>query len=340
MTSRNLLRTLPLLCALVLPVAGIVPVAVAAPKAPPEDPALAEGIRLIRDQKWKEAEKWFWNFLKEHPDHAEAMRKYGFIELRRPGGDAVRAREFLEKADRREPDNPVGLFLLAKACEATGDWAAARRTYDRLIELGPGKDDPVRAGAVHLARFNRALVAIRDRDWATAEKLLDQVLQRDPRHAYAWYEKAGIAAEQGKADRALELYEKTREMLERWAPSEAWTYPQSRYSYIRENTALELAKLYLARGEAEKARQVLSPVVDLVRLRARAGRQNTDTSPKTPLQGEADRRFENAPFYYARALIALGQKKEARKLLKEFSRMKLGDPKLRDEARQLYRKVR
>ncbi len=342
MTSLDLRRTfpLPLLLVLAFLLGGIAPAVLAAPKAPPEDPALADGIQLIRDQKWKDAEKWFWKFLKEHPDHAEAMRKYGFVELRRPGGDAVRAREFLEKADRREPGNPVGMFLLAKAYEATGEWKLARETYDRLIELGPGKDDPVRAGAVHLARFNRALIAIRDQDWETAEKLLDVVLRRDPRHAYAWYEKAGIAAARGDTEKALELYRKTREMLNRWAPSEAWTYPQSRYSYIRENTALELAKLYLAKGDAAKAEEVLRPVVDLVRLRAKAGRQQTDTSPKTPLQGEADRRFENAPYWYAKALIALGKKKEAKKLLKEFSRMKLGDPELRDEARQLYRKVR
>ncbi len=340
MTSHGLRRILPVATVLAVLAAWAAPAVVAAPKAPPEDPLLADGIRLIRDQKWKEAEDWFWKFLKKHPDHAEAMRKYGFVELRRPGGDAVRAREFLEKADRLEPNNPVGMFLLAKACEATRDWRCARETYDRLIELGPGKDDPVRAGAVHLARFNRALIAIRDEDWETAEKLLGVVLQREPNHAYAWYERAGIAAAKGQTDRALELYEKTREMLNRWAPSEAWTYPQSRYSYIRENTALELARLYLAKGEPAKAEEILRPVVDFVRLRAKAGRQSTNPAPKTPLQGEADARFENAPYYYAETLLALGRKKEAKKLFKEFSRMKVGDPKLRDEARARYRKIR
>ena len=299
-----------------------------------------EGERLITRGDWDAAEKYYYKLVKSEPTNAEALRKLGFVELRRPGGDAVRARKYLEKARSLEPENPLGLFLLARTYDVLGMPDLARKTFEELVALGPGRDDPQRASAVHLARFSLAVAAVRRGDADEAKRLFHEVLRREKRHAYVQYELAMLAQKEGRSDEAIDLYEKTLEALDRWAPTESWPYPQARYAYIRENARYELARLLLDKGEVDRALELLEPLVETVTVRAGTRRREIAPAPKSPLEGKPDARFENAPFYCAKALAAAGRTKEARKMLKAFSRMRLGDPELRDEARRLYREMK
>ena len=312
----------------------------AANATPKETSELSQGELLINKRQWTEAEKWFYNFVKQNPQHAEGLRKAGLVELRRPGGDKVRARQYLERAMKIEPEDPIGLFLLGKAYEVNGLRQQAMDAYQKLVDEGPGRDNPPRAAAVHVARFNRALLAEEDGDLDTAIPLFNQVLGREPQNAYATYELGLIAREQGKIDEAIEWLRKATNNVNLWAPTEAWVYPQGRYGYIRENSAYELAKTLQAEGKIAEAEKVLEPVVDMVMIRAKAKKGHRNPSPKAPLETTPDLRFENAPFYYAELLAAQGKKKEAAKLLKQFSRMKIGDKKLRAEARTKAKQLR
>ena len=303
-------------------------------------PRPSEGEQLIIRQDWEAAEEYYYDRYKADPNDPEVLRKLGFIELRRPGGDAVRARKYLEKARSLDPENPVGLFLLGRTYDALGLRDLAVRTYDELIALGPGRDEPQRASAVHLARFARALAAIEQGDAARAQELLDEVLRREKHHAYVFYEKALLAAGAGRTDEAIDLYRRTLEALDRWAPTESWPYPSSRYAYIRENVTYDLARLLLEKGEAEEAVRLLEPVVEQVRMRNKLPKRAIAPEAKSPLEGEPDVRYENAPLVYGKALAALGRRKEARKVLKEFARMHVGDPDARSRARRLSRELK
>ncbi|MDQ7086643.1 MAG: hypothetical protein Q9Q13_01755 [Acidobacteriota bacterium] len=65
------------------------------------DPELAPGQKLVAKRQWDKAESWFYDFVKAHPDHAGALRQLGLVELRRPGGDVVRARQYLRTRHHR-----------------------------------------------------------------------------------------------------------------------------------------------------------------------------------------------------------------------------------------------
>ena len=309
---------------------------------PTSDPDLAPGQQLVARHRWEKAESWFYDFVKAHPQHAGALRELGLVELRRPGGDKVRARQYLERAAKIEPDNPIGMFLLAKAYEVGGDatWGKAKEVYQKLVDMGPGKDDPTRAAAVHLARFNRALMAKEEGDLDKARGLLMQVVGREPQHAYATYELGLIAVQEGDLDAAREWFEKAVQNVSLWAPTEAWPYPQGRYGYVRENAAFELGRLLMKTGEMERAREVLEPISKMVEVRAKAKKGHTKPPPKAPLEGIPDLRFEDAPFYYAETLVAAGRTKEAITVLKNFSRMRIGDKNLRAKARSRAKKLR
>ncbi|MDQ7086642.1 MAG: tetratricopeptide repeat protein [Acidobacteriota bacterium] len=206
--------------------------------------------------------------------------------------------------------------------------------------MGPGKDDPPRAAAVHLARFNRALVAEEEGDLETAKALLTQVIGREPQHAYATYEMGLIAIAEEDPAAAREWLEKAIRNVGLWAPTEGWPYPQGRYGYVRENAAFELGRLLIEAGEMDRAREILEPISKMVEIRAKAKKGHTKPPPKAPLEGVPDLRFENTPFYYAETLLAAGRKKEAVTLLKNFSRMRIGDKDLRAKARSRAKALR
>lgn len=301
---------------------------------------LTEGEKLIARQDWEAAEDHFYDLVQANPQNAEYLRKLGFVELRRPGGDAVRARQYLERANAVEPQEPVGLFLLAKAYEVSEMKDQAKSTYDKLIEIGPGRDNPTQAGAVHLARFARGLIALQDGDLERARPLFDEVLIREKNNGYVLYERALLVAASGSAEEAVAAFEAAQKGLDSWSPTETWPYPQGRYAYVRENVRFELGKYLVAAGRPGDALPVLEPVVAQVKLRDGAAKRPVQPPPRSPLQGDTDARFESAPFYYGEALAATGRKDEAQDILKEFSRMRIGDPDLRSKARDRARELR
>jgi tetratricopeptide (TPR) repeat protein len=301
---------------------------------------LTEGEQLISQRNWDEAEKHYYKIVKNEPQNAEALRKLAFVELRRPGGDAVRALKYLDKAVSLEPEDAIGLFLLGKAYQVTGQLPKAAETFDRLIELGPGRDDPQRAGAVHLARFNRGFVALKQKDYDTAKDLFFEVIRREPHHGYVLYEQGHLAAESGKPDQAIQHFEEAVSAYDHWVPTETWPYPQGRYAYMRENARFELGKALLAADRPQEAKKVLEPIVQQVELRSDVRQRALDAPQPAPLQGETDERFENAPYYYAEALAELGEDKAAIKAFKNFSRLRVGDGELRSQARKRAKEVK
>lgn len=338
-------RSLTLLAVTVLAFVLAAPVAVSEDEAKKtkmtaDYPELAKGHKLTEKREWDEAEEWFYEFIEDNPQHAGALRALTFVELRRPGGDAVRAEEYIERALRIEPKHAIGLFLAGKAHEARDQYEAAAKHYDRLIELGPGRDDPTRAAAVHLARFARGLIAKKQGNLERARELFDEVLGRAPQHAYATYEMGLIAAEQGKTDEAIDWMRKTVENMNFWAPMENWPYPGGRYGYLRENARYELARLLLEAGKPQEALETIEPAAKLAAQREEYRSRRQRGPQPAPLEGEADARFENAPFYKAEALAALGKTEEAEDLFREFSRYDVGDDEMHDRARDRRRELR
>lgn len=309
-----------------------------AAEAPP--PPANQGEKLISENQWDEAEDWFYKHLKANPNDAEGMRNYGYVQLRRPGGDVVLAKKWLEKANQLEPDNPRGLFLLAKLYEVNKNQALANQLFDKLVELGPGEGDRVRAAVVYYAKFNRALQYFLAKDYDKAVPLFVQIAYIAPNHTFAIYEMGNLTLEKGDKPNAIKLFQGGMEALDKWAPGETWPYPNGRYNYLQENMRFQLARLLLEEGKAAEAQELLERVVETARYRALIRKRPTNPAPLPPLQGQEDLRFENAPFYYAEALVAQGKKKEAIEMLNEFVRMDIGDKEMRNRAKQRAKELK
>jgi tetratricopeptide (TPR) repeat protein len=326
--------------ALSLAGAGMAASETAKTKMTADYPELSEGYKMMQKRQWDDAEEWFYDYVDDHPKHAGALRALAQLELRRPGGDAVRARDYIQRALKIEPKHAMGLFVAAKTYEALDESGKAAEVYDRLIELGPGKDDPPRATVLHLTRFARALMAARNDNFDRAKELFEVVLGREPQHGYATYEMGLIAKKVGNREKAIEWLRKTLENLNLWAPTESWPYPGGRYGYVRENARYELAKLLLDAGQPKEALEVIDSAAQMAKSRNRYAKRTRSGVQKSPLQGEADVRFENAPFYKAEALAALGKTEEAEDLFRDFSRFRVGTDDMRDKARDRRRDLR
>lgn len=305
--------------------------------APPE---LTPGMDLIRDRDWDAAADWFYSFTRENPGHAEARRQQGFVELHRRDGDLVRARQYLDAAVSAEPDHPIGLMLLGRVCVISEDTQCAVRSFDRIIELGPGERDPMRSGAVHLARFNRGLLHAEAGEADEAREKFEAVLRREPVHAYASFEMGLIEKEAGNLEAALERFQTAYRNLNRWTALEIWAIPQGRYSYARDDVSYELARALVASGRAEEARPLLQPLVDLARARNSSRQVTQKKSERSLLECDIEPRFENSLYAWGEMLEALGETRDAAKAYKEFARMKFGDDELKSEAKRKAKELR
>jgi tetratricopeptide (TPR) repeat protein len=301
---------------------------------------LQPGLDLIVARDWDEAEDWFYAFTRENPQHAEGRRKQTYVELHRPGGDIVKARKYVEAAVSLEPDEPIGLMLLGRTCVIAGDDERAASAFDALIGGGEGERDPIRSNAVHLARFSRGLMHLQAGELDDARAMFERVLRREPQHAFAAFELGLMERDAGNVEAAVERFRQAEQGLYRWAPLEIWAYPQDRYTYIRDDVRFELARTLVAGGKPDEARPLLEPLVEL--SRARNGSQTTAARKSERALIEIPRapRFEDALFGWGEMLVALDDKRGAKKAFKEFARMRIGSRALKDEARRLSKELR
>ncbi len=100
--------------------------------------AQLQGSRERRD-------KWLRIAYEEQPKEETAILLTR-AELQLEGGEATRALATLTRVDKRSPNHPVALALLARAAAAAGD-------LERLVELLPRLDARVRLGGGELMRL-------------------------------------------------------------------------------------------------------------------------------------------------------------------------------------------
>jgi Tfp pilus assembly protein PilF len=75
--------------------------------------------------------------LRENPDHGEALRNLGIIQLGQNRLDS--ASELLAHAIRAEPANPVSHHFLGKVRERQGELDSAYVQYQQAVNLAPGR---------------------------------------------------------------------------------------------------------------------------------------------------------------------------------------------------------
>jgi len=107
--------------------------------------------------------------LRENPDHGEALRNLGIIELGRNRLDA--ASELLAHAIRAEPSNPVSHHFMGKIWEREGELDSAYVQYRQAVSLSPGRVE---------YRFSLAPIVQKLGDLAGALAQYDTMVQLAP----------------------------------------------------------------------------------------------------------------------------------------------------------------
>ena len=151
-------------------------------------PALGAVQLLVRDTA--AARAFYRGRLAFAPD--SSVWKQGLAAVDLADGAAPRARDLYREVLMRHPDDSQ-LTARAGVAEAlSGDLVAARRSFDRALDLG--------AGASELA--NRAAVAAELGDLAAAESDLERALAEDPTFAVAAHNLAVVHERAGREEAA------------------------------------------------------------------------------------------------------------------------------------------
>lgn len=167
--------------------------------------------------------------IKTYPGSAELHYFYGLI-LAQNTRDLNGALEQLALATEIDPDHEAAFFLLGELAELQGDFNAARKHYERLIDINDEFTDVYyRLGTVLQANFPEEV--------EYAAKCFKKAAKRNPGNADAHYQYASILADvMGKTDKAEEWFLKTLDI-------------QSKHPFAN----YDLALIYHTAGDAAKA---------------------------------------------------------------------------------------
>ena len=169
--------------------------------------------------------------IKTYPGSAELHYFYGLI-LAQNTRDLNGALEQLALATEIDPDHEAAFFLLGELAEHQGDFNAARKYYERLVEInGDFTDVFYRLGTVLQANFPEEV--------EYAANCFKKAAKRNPGNADAHYQYASILAEvMGKTEKAEEYFLQTLAI-------------QSKHPFAN----YDLALIYHTAGDAAKALQ-------------------------------------------------------------------------------------
>lgn len=167
--------------------------------------------------------------IKTYPGSAELHYFYGLI-LAQNTRDLNGALEQLALATEIDPDHEAAFFLLGELAELQGDFNAARKHYERLIDINDEFTDVYyRLGTVLQANFPEEV--------EYAAKCFKKAAKRNPGNADAHYQYASILADvMGKTAKAEEWFLKTLAI-------------QSKHPFAN----YDLALIYHTAGDAAKA---------------------------------------------------------------------------------------
>ncbi len=120
--------------------------------------------------------------------------------LRYVGGEQLQALEASERALAAGPDNPRALEFRAQLLRDQSGWGAALPLYEQALEQLPSDLSLLGGYAATLGEAGRAKDML-----AVTRKMIGIA----PKHPYAWYLQAVLAARAGKVDLARRLLERT-----------------------------------------------------------------------------------------------------------------------------------
>ncbi len=153
---------------------------------------LLHGIDLSRQRNYVEGEEYFLQALKKNPNLAPALTQMAQIRYRQ--GLYEKSREFAGQALAINTYDPEANYFWGLSSEESGFEA------DALDGFSVAAVTPAFRQAAYL---RMAYIAIRNKDWKEAERVIGKCLETYPRNDNAWNVTALLARKQGNAVSAL-----------------------------------------------------------------------------------------------------------------------------------------
>lgn len=161
---------------------------------------MGRGMLAARQNRVKDAEKFFDSALKLAPNDALILREAGIFEYTK-GGDMVRARNWLEKSLRLYPGDYYALFYYARILDDSGDKVGAQQRYREVLRHVPEDSE------VH-TYYGRSLGSVNKLSEGYLHLAYAALYGNDQRKASNWLEKAKTAARSPEEKKAVKDYEK------------------------------------------------------------------------------------------------------------------------------------
>jgi tetratricopeptide (TPR) repeat protein len=187
-------------------------------------------LRLKRPQ---EAKTWYGSVLKLYKKNPRAQEGMGLALL--ADGQPEEAIEFLKKASAAVPNRSATRFALGRALAEAGHGAESDQTMAEAIKLNPQK-----------AAMVRAEEAQQDGRIEDAEKILREILAKDPDNAKALRMLGNIALEMNRHKAARRLLSRAVELQPSFAPG--WN---------------DLANLHMKTDHYEEALEAVARAIEL-----------------------------------------------------------------------------
>jgi len=148
---------------------------------------------------------WYSKLLALEPADTDVGVKIAEMALAR--GDAFRAVKVLGEALRARPHHPRARRLLPRACAEAGKWSEAVEAQRKLAKsLPPGERE---AADEKLCAYNTEYArSLAGEDGETAEKILAEVLRKNPAYLPAAVLASELKANKGEPDEAREILER------------------------------------------------------------------------------------------------------------------------------------
>jgi len=157
------------------------------------------GEICLRQRRLQEAKSLYGEVLGKHEGFPRALEGLGLALL--ADRKAAEASEYLAKASAAAPQRSKTRMALARALAESGHYAESEKTIKEALELNPRQ-----------AELNNAEMALAEGKMEEAEKILRQILSRDPDDVKALRLLSSIAVEASRFRPARKLLERAVEV--------------------------------------------------------------------------------------------------------------------------------
>jgi tetratricopeptide (TPR) repeat protein len=163
------------------------------------------GEICLQQRKPQVARTLYWEVLSRHAGYARALEGMGLALL--AGKNPADASEFLVKAVAAAPRRSKTRIALARALAESGHYAESEASIKEAFELNPRQ-----------AALNNAEIALSEGRIEEAEKLLREILAKDPNDVKALRLLASLATEAGRFKPARQMLTRVVELSPAYIP--------------------------------------------------------------------------------------------------------------------------